>query len=278
MQSHHAPGEPQRSPCQRNQDSFGEHLAQNRPSSGAERQSQRRFLRSIRGSCRKQAPQVCARRQQNKPRQHHQACHERPRRSAEHVAHQPWTSQREFHARVGSWISFGEPSRQRIQIRCRLRRRHSRPQPSHHKGGMIATLLQFVVALDGGLLDHRNPHRRRKEQLCAPKRRRRHADDRELVLVDLAPAAPPHPHRHGNGHASTRSSTRHTERCSSRAHRRREKNAPDMAECPERRSSFRWRDTAMRSTDSPPVSTPTWPKMSNNTMLSNVRFRSRRSR
>jgi hypothetical protein len=41
------------------------------------------------------------------------------------------------------------------------------------------------MALDDGLLDHRNPERRGKEQLGSAKRRRGHANDRELVLVDL---------------------------------------------------------------------------------------------
>jgi hypothetical protein len=55
---------------------------------------------------------------------------------------------------------------------------------------MTAAILKRVVALDCGRLDHRNPHGGREEQLRAPKRRRSHTDDRELVLVD--PHLPPH--------------------------------------------------------------------------------------
>ncbi len=74
----------------------------------------------------------------------------------------------------------------RVQVRFRLRLRHLRPQPPQdHTIRGSCRLVRKLKALRLLLVDHRHPRIRPDRYLCTVESRRRHAQDRERMLVDL---------------------------------------------------------------------------------------------
>lgn len=189
VQYDYAAGEPDDSADEGDEDGLGEQLAEDEAAPGAQRQAQRYFFGALGGAGGKQAAQVSAGGQQNEAGEEHEAGHEGARGSAEHIADEARAREGELYAIIRGGIGFCEPCADGIEICGCLRGGDAWLEAAEDERRVIAALLELVVALHDGLLDERHPEGGGKEQLCAAKGGRRHADDGEGVLVDLYGAA-----------------------------------------------------------------------------------------
>ena len=170
---------------QRNQNRFGEKLAQDVLALRSESHAQGNLARAIGRPRREHAAQIGTRGQQDEARQQHQPGHEGPRRPAERIPHQPGPRQGELEQFILFGIGFRQRSGNGIQVRCGGGRGDAGLQMADHPGEMVSALFHRIPSANLRKVDDGREKVRREEEFRAAEGGRRHSDNGVGMLVDL---------------------------------------------------------------------------------------------